>query len=485
DARGRLLRRTIIRYINLAYILCMTRICSRVKKRFPSLQHFVDAGILEEKEKEILQEMNRETHVKYWVPLVWSTAVVQLAFKEKRVESPLHHQNIIKSLGDFRTKLAELLGFDRMSFPLLYSQVVTISVYAYFAACLFGHQWLDPSLKYPRKEIDLYFPFFTSLQKKILIQNAKAKKLIGRRLRLVQFFVYMGWLRVAEVMINPFGEDDDDFEMNILIDRNLKTTYLIVDEMHGKHPELVHDAYWDTPVPKELPHTAASQAIVEPTPLEDGSTAQMNLNRQPNMLRRALSRLSTRSISSVRPGGEVSGNQRLTSKAEADTAFSTDSPAMTRARFGASTRSSSSRQSGTSVLGSMIRQGVNKFSTKRKRLDDEASIGDPNGPPSLTRSASNESENTLTPAADDGGFQGTPLVTIEEANERTITSIKDLEELSKRLEGVASSTDASEESNTTSSTVDASKMQEAEVTEAEPGRQRDTIKEEDEPESPA
>lgn len=54
--------------------------------------------------------------------------------------------------------------------------------------------------------IDQYFPIFTTLE----------------------FFFYMGWLKVAESLINPFGEDDDDFEVNWLIDRDLQVRDLFI-----------------------------------------------------------------------------------------------------------------------------------------------------------------------------------------------------------------------------------------------------------------
>lgn len=58
DERGRLMRRTIVRYVCLCLTMVLTMIAPRVKKRFPTLENFVDAGLLLENEKSILDHLN-------------------------------------------------------------------------------------------------------------------------------------------------------------------------------------------------------------------------------------------------------------------------------------------------------------------------------------------------------------------------------------------------------------------------------------------
>ena len=90
--------------------------------------------------------------------------------------------------------------FLKVSVPLVYTQVVTLAVYAYFMAALIGCQWISPVSNDAYKaayglpvgdtgaKLDLFYPFFLT----------------------IQFAFFFGWLQVAETLINPFGEDDDE-----------------------------------------------------------------------------------------------------------------------------------------------------------------------------------------------------------------------------------------------------------------------------------
>ncbi|XP_035432064.1 bestrophin homolog 17 isoform X4 [Spodoptera frugiperda] len=257
DERGRLMRRTIVRYVCLCLTMVLTMISPRVKKRFPTLTNFVDAGLLQENEKTILDNLNDKfpKPSKHWLPIVWATSIVTRARKEGRIRDDFAVKTIIDELNKFRGQAGLLLSYDTISVPLVYTQVVTIAVYSYFITSALGSQWVDNKLQRNDSvnisNIDLYFPIFTTLE----------------------FFFYMGWLKVAESLINPFGEDDDDFEVNWLIDRDLQVSYMIVDEMHHEHPELIRDQYWDEVFPSELPYTIATENNREEHP--EPSTARV------------------------------------------------------------------------------------------------------------------------------------------------------------------------------------------------------------------
>nr|XP_050868666.1 bestrophin-4-like isoform X1 [Vespula vulgaris]XP_050868667.1 bestrophin-4-like isoform X1 [Vespula vulgaris]XP_050868669.1 bestrophin-4-like isoform X1 [Vespula vulgaris]XP_050868670.1 bestrophin-4-like isoform X1 [Vespula vulgaris] len=253
DERGRLMRRTIVRYVCVCLTLVLTNVSPRVKKRFPTLEHFVDTGLLLENELSIFQSLNAKfpKPSKHWLPIVWASSIVTRARKEGRIRDDFAVKTLIDELNKFRGMCGNLIHYDTISVPLVYTQVVTLAVYTYFLTSVMGRQWIQTSTS---STIDVYFPVFTTLQ----------------------FFFYMGWLKVAETLINPFGEDDDDFEVNWIIDRNLQVSYLIVDEMHHEHPELIRDQYWDEIFPTELPYTAASQPFREEHP--EPSTAGIQLS---------------------------------------------------------------------------------------------------------------------------------------------------------------------------------------------------------------
>ncbi|XP_047545480.1 uncharacterized protein LOC125077575 isoform X3 [Vanessa atalanta] len=175
DERGRLMRRTIVRYVCVCLTMVLTMISPRVKKRFPTLNNLVEAGLLLENEKTILDNLNDKfpKPSKHWMPIVWATSIVTRARKEGRIRDDFAVKTIIDELNKFRGQAGLLLSYDTISVPLVYTQV----------------------------------------------------------------------------------------------------SYMIVDEMHHEHPELIKDQYWDEVFPSELPYTIATENQREEHP--EPSTARV------------------------------------------------------------------------------------------------------------------------------------------------------------------------------------------------------------------
>ncbi|PAV71868.1 hypothetical protein WR25_12486 isoform B [Diploscapter pachys] len=90
-----------------------------------------------------------------------------------------------------------------------------------------------------KQEITILFPIFTTFQ----------------------MLFYLGWLKVGQFLMNPFGEDDDDFELNYILDRNNCIAYQMATEMADQLPN-IHGVR----MLKFIPHTRASFKIQDVIP---------------------------------------------------------------------------------------------------------------------------------------------------------------------------------------------------------------------------
>ncbi|XP_042341677.1 bestrophin-2 [Plectropomus leopardus] len=255
DERGRLLRRTMMRYASLSALLILRSVSTAVFKRFPTMDHVVEAGFMSREERKKFEGLH-SPYNKYWIPCVWFTNLAAVARCEGRIKDDHTLKLLLEELNAFRGKCSMLFHYDMISVPLVYTQVVTLAVYSFFLVCLIGRQFLDPNQGYPGHDLDLYVPIFT----------------------LLQFFFYAGWLKVAEQLINPFGEDDDDFETNWLIDRNFQVSMMAVDEMYGDLPMMERDRYWNDSNPRP-PYTAATLFVLR-KPSFQGSTFDMAIPKE-------------------------------------------------------------------------------------------------------------------------------------------------------------------------------------------------------------
>ncbi|KAF1676874.1 BEST4 protein, partial [Pygoscelis papua] len=252
DERGWILRRTLIRYANLSAVLVLRSVSTRVLKRFPTMDHVVEAGFMTQDERKKFESLHSGFN-KYWIPCVWFTNLAAQARRDGRIRDDVALRLLMDELNLYRAKCSMLFHYDWISIPLVYTQVVTIAVYSFFAFCLIGRQFLEPLEPGQEGDLDMYVPLST----------------------LLQFFFYAGWLKVAEQIINPFGEDDNDFETNKLIDRNLQVSLLSVDDMYQNLPPAVKDKYWNEST-AQLPYTMATASeTLKPSFL--GSTFDMRV----------------------------------------------------------------------------------------------------------------------------------------------------------------------------------------------------------------
>uniref|UniRef100_A0A183V5D0 Bestrophin homolog n=1 Tax=Toxocara canis TaxID=6265 RepID=A0A183V5D0_TOXCA len=121
---------------------------------------------------------------------------------------------------DFRWSQITLFYYNWIPVPLAFSQIISLVVRCYFILALLGRQFTHNEGS--RSPIDIYFPAITVLQ----------------------LVFYSGWVKVAEALINPCGDDDEDFDFEWFLARNMRQATAIADEKNSEPPPLCWDKFW-------------------------------------------------------------------------------------------------------------------------------------------------------------------------------------------------------------------------------------------------
>ena len=269
--RAKNTRRLITRWAILANILTLRKISCNVLKRFPNYEHLIETGLMTEREMKKLQkldELTEDLHATTWYPIHWAQEAVRKAKDEGLFTADIYLKELQNDLKAISSGNGTLLVYAWINIPLVYTQLVTIVVYIYFFVTLFSRQYLIPDrfleiestgaytlmkeghtdsvnlVGYDDSIVDYYIPIFT----------------------IIEFVFYVGWLNVAETLLNPFGDDDDDIDCNYIIDRNFQIGYFMVStEEDDEEPE--EDTYGDSIPPPTLPHTVSSAKHKEAAPV--------------------------------------------------------------------------------------------------------------------------------------------------------------------------------------------------------------------------
>ncbi|KAI1704162.1 bestrophin, RFP-TM, chloride channel domain-containing protein [Ditylenchus destructor] len=253
DNETKITRRNLVRYMCLTQILLLRDICQNVRERFPTLDSIVTAGFMQPHELEMFEKTHHvDPSCKCWVPISWSYTLVYELWEKQKIAKNRYCNTILRAIEVFTDNLHNLRNYDWVPVPLAYPQVVYLAVHSYFILCLITRQFINHDETYNANDLYVshyYVPFMSMLQ----------------------YIFYVGWLKVGEALLNPLGNDDDDFECNYVINENLSLGLMLVDDCyaHVENPLMQNeDKRW-------YKHTLHSSAV--PEKIADAHTHKLSM----------------------------------------------------------------------------------------------------------------------------------------------------------------------------------------------------------------
>lgn len=199
EAESARIRHTVARYLLMGNTIAFRNISSRIREVYPTNDSFVQVGLMTEEERKLIEKA--PACVAFELPFVWAMELVRAKVGNQ--------VRILAGFSKLRGSILSLMRFNAFSLPLVYTQTVTVAVYGYFVFCLLGHQFAEIE-----GTVDTVIPFLT----------------------IFRFMFGVGWLKVAQDLAKPFGDDDDDLDVCSFLAMFADTLFTLADYAPNNFP---------------------------------------------------------------------------------------------------------------------------------------------------------------------------------------------------------------------------------------------------------
>jgi len=204
-------KKTIIRYALLSWTMCLSQISSPLRHKFLTDEKYIEKGLLTKEEAIALKidPNDPDCTSQWWIPISWAIAMVNKTFNEKEktdILIPKDHKDVVSVLIKFRENLHLIAEYTLRPLPAIYKQAVWSAVFGWMLMGVSAnqntihHKDAEKEGSHMAMIILLGFPVYGILM----------------------YMLIFGWLRVANILNNPWGKDElYDINLSAILDFNI------------------------------------------------------------------------------------------------------------------------------------------------------------------------------------------------------------------------------------------------------------------------
>lgn len=208
-------RSAMLRWVNLSHALAIGVFYERQPNAFSDLDALVEMGLLADTEYQFMTNYTGDAAQAFDVPFVWFMDLLGEVIRLERFDMPMPAVAMLSNnVARVRGSLQNIYMYRTEPVPLAYRQLVNLTVRFYMVVLLIneGLSALNFAAE-ERNGFDFYRTVFWMIMP------------FG-----FEYFLFVGWLTLADALGNPFRHWADEFEWENFVRTTYVASFALIDE---------------------------------------------------------------------------------------------------------------------------------------------------------------------------------------------------------------------------------------------------------------